>query len=198
MCQPAGETVLESIGVCRCLRPRRLNETGGATFTYRPNGPEPIKHEGHRPPKESMVPPGTVNAKVDRHAHAKTAVSNKTRPSSPRPLIMRTPAKGRLGTSQEHKGVTRSERRELEATTAVSEPNKRVVVKNKRNKMTIITITRQIDSRLRWPLGHSTLLTAPTATDSAAPRQYLTLDEPSMSTRVDVAGQQHSQKTPEN
>lgn len=57
--------------------PRRLNEMGGRDSHTGPTDPEPIKHEGHRPPKESLVPPGTVNAKVDRNAHAETDVSNK-------------------------------------------------------------------------------------------------------------------------
>ena len=110
-----------------------------------PTDPEPIKHEGHRPPKESMVPPGTVNAKVDRHAHAKTDVSNKTKAVSTETSNREDTGERTVGNLARTQGRDAAAKDENSKQPPPSEPNKRVVVKNKRNKMTIITITRQID-----------------------------------------------------
>ena len=77
--------------------PRRLNETVGRHAHTGPTDPEPIKHEGHRPPKESMVPPGTVNAKVGPHTHTGTDVSEKAKALSTQTSKNQDTAKGAAG-----------------------------------------------------------------------------------------------------
>ena len=97
--------------------PRRLSGTDKRHSHTGPTNPEPIKHEGHRPPKESMIPPGTVNAKVGRHTHTKTDVSKQTKAVSTQTAENENSAAKTAGEYRKNKGAQRcSEKTGLAAT----------------------------------------------------------------------------------